>query len=102
MNFSTQVQHIFRANLLQCNQSQRIVRSNLRSDASVVGFFNVNKHYCCYAVFSAETNSFRLSNLEYKLYFRRQAISRCIPFIHMRHLAIKTMTFRMATINFKF
>ena len=57
------------------------------------------KCYCWCAIFCADTNSFRLSNLEYKLYFRRQSIPRCIPFIHMCRLAIKTMTFGLETID---
>ena len=61
-------------------------------------FYLTSVSYCWYAVFFAETNSFQLSNLDNRLYFRRQSILPCIPFIHMRRLAIKTMTFRIATI----
>ena len=61
--------------------------------------FNISKHCYWYPVFFAETNSFRLSNLKhklwYKLYFRCQSIPQCTVFIHGRRLASKNMAFRI-------
>ena len=72
----------------------------ITSSWSILVNNNIRNRYCWYAVFFAETNHFRLSNLEYMLYFRRQSIPQCHPCIHMRRLVTKTLTFRVATIRF--